>query len=460
MYYIMPQKVRYIWLLVCSYFFYLVQSTSFVALIVMSTVVTYCAGLLLDRTDDIRIKNCIVAVSVVINVGILAFIKYADFALEFFGSSRQFNLFLPIGISFYTFQALSYVIDCYRHKIPAEKNILRYALYVSFFPSLLSGPINRAQDLLPNLKCDNALNLNEVKCGLQKMLWGYFLKLVIAARLTIAVDTVYANADGYTSVGLITAAVFYLFMLYCDFEGYSQIAIGAARILGIKMKENFEQPFYSLSMGELWHRWHVSLSTWFREYLYFPLGGNRKGTFRKYINMMIIFIASGIWHGANMTFLIWGVLNGVFLIAGNVTIAARDNVANKISNLKYNNVRSFVRRIGVYLLYAFTMIFFANDSVSNAIVVIRGIFTKISIMALANGELFNLGLGRVNLIFSVIMVLFVLVVDYYCDKNKCDFSSLMTRVPTLYRWVLYLSLVIFIMFSANLSGKEFIYATM
>lgn len=460
LYYLMPQRVRYIWLLICSYFFYFSQSTSFVSLLILSTLTTFIAGLLLYKTDNKGVKNAIVALAVLINIGILFFVKYIDGVLELIKSPARFNLFLPIGISFYTFQAISYVIDCYRHKTGPEKNILRYALYVSFFPSLLSGPINRAQDLLPELKCDTKLDLENLKCGMQKMLWGYFLKLVIAARLTIVVDNVYSNVDGYSGSSIMIAAIFYLFMLYCDFEGYSQMAIGAARILGIRMKENFAQPFYSLSMSELWRRWHISLSTWLREYIYFPLGGNRKGTIRKYVNVMIIFIVSGLWHGITWNYIIWGCLNGLFVVMGGVLTGIRNELADKIGLSKHTKIRMLLQRIGVYCLYGFTMIFFANNSLGNAILAITGIFTRFGLASAIRGEVFGLGLGFFNLIFSLVMVVAVLVMDGFCYRYSCDFSELMKKIPTVYRWALYLGIVILILFSANLTGKEFIYSTM
>lgn len=249
-------------------------------------------------------------------------------------------------------------------------------------------------------------------------------------------------------------------MLYCDFEGYSSIAIGVSNVLGIRMKENFRQPFYSSSMGELWRRWHISLSGWLREYLYYPLGGNRKGEIRKYINMMIIFIASGLWHGANWTFFIWGILNGLFLVMGNILANPRERIAQKVGLSGHPEVQGVLRRIGVYCLYAFTMIFFASDTVGKALQVIAGIFTRFSIMAVLSGELFSLGLGKINLAISIILVIFVLIIDGYCNKKECGVTDIMVTTPTWIRWVCYPAIVSMILFSANLSGQEFIYSQM
>lgn len=437
------------------------QSTSFVALLIASTIITYIAGICLERTDKTSYKNIIVALSFISNIGILCFMKYSGVILGWLGADNPVHsLFLPIGISFYTFQALSYVMDCYRHKISAEKNIIRYALYVSFFPSLLSGPINKSYDLLPELAASHNLDLDNVKTGLQKMLWGYFLKLVIAARLSIVVDTVYANMDGFTGFSILVAAIFYLFMLYCDFAGYSQMAIGAAKILGITMKENFKAPFYSLSMSELWKRWHISLSSWLQEYLYYPLGGNKKGAARKYINIMIVFLVSGLWHGVTINYIVWGILNGLFIVVGGMTLKYRQSAAERIGLAAHVKIYNLLRRVGVYCLYGFSMIFFANSRFGEALMVIAGIFTRFSIRAVVSGEIFGVGLGVFNLLLTVVMIVFVLIIDGYCNVYDCDFAGLLTRIPTIVRWAMYIMIVMLIMFSANLTGKEFIYSTM
>ncbi|MCR5590457.1 MAG: MBOAT family protein, partial [Lachnospiraceae bacterium] len=315
-YYLIPKKFRYVWLLACSYAFYYVNSGALAALLAICTVITYIAGMALSVTDSKAGKKAVLAGAASAVLLVLFVFKYLDFSLSLFGSGLRFNLTLPLGISFYTFMAVSYMADVYSGKIEAQHNILKLALYLSFFLSILSGPINRAGDMLPQFSDAKSPSIENLKTGMQKMLWGYFLKLAIAGRLAIVTENVYSDADAYSGVSIAFAAIAYLFMLYCDFEGYSQIAIGCAKMLGIKMKENFRQPFLSKSMSELWRRWHISLSSWLRDYLYIPLGGNRRGTFRKYLNIFIVLLISGIWHGANMTFIIWGVLNGVFMIAG------------------------------------------------------------------------------------------------------------------------------------------------
>ncbi len=466
-YCLISPKLRYAWLLVCSYLFYFAAGGRFVYLLAASTVIVYLSGLLVEAIEHGTAKKCVLAASVIVCLGLLFIFKYLDFTLELFGSGLRFNLLLPVGISFYTFQAVSYLIDVYRRTIPAEKNILKLALFLSFFINILSGPINRAGDILPQISSPD-LSYDTAKTGMQKMLWGYFLKLAIAGRLAIIVDNVYADAGAHSGFAIAVAAVSYLFMLYCDFEGYSQIATGAGYILGIRMKENFRQPFFSKSMGEVWRRWHVSLSTWFRDYLYIPLGGNRKGTVRKYINIFIVLFVSGIWHGANLTFFIWGALNGAYIILGQILLPYRDSLAGRIKEkicktpaacAAFDRVRNVLLRIGVYILAAHTFIYFSNRDVASAWMAVKGILTRFSLNG-AVSELVSLGLGRFNLMLVILMAAFVLIADGQAYRRNCDTPSLIRNIPTALRWTIYYALLIAILFSANLTGKEFIYSMM
>lgn len=459
-YYICPKKIRYVWLLIISYFFYLCQDSHMLVFIMTSTFTTYLAGILIYRSRKRSVKNIYVALSFIINVGILFVLKYTDFILDIVTGAGRFNFIIPIGISYYTLQALSYVMDSYRGKITPMYNPVKYALYVSFFPSILSGPINRSYDLMPELDCNKDADLDGIKQGMQKMLWGYFLKLVIAARLSILVDTCYTNADAYSGASLFIAMMAFLFMLYCDFEGYSLIAIGAAKMLGINMLDNFKQPFYSSNMSELWRRWHISLSTWFREYLYFPLGGNRRGELRKHINTMIVMLVSGLWHGANFTFIIWGFLNGLFMVIGHATMNIRSKIAGRTGLSALTGLYLALKRLTVYVLYAFTFIFFRCSSVKDAMIVVSGIFTRFNILRFIKGEIFTLGLGKANLLFVIVMIIFVMLVDKHNYDKNCDFTGLLAKMPVLLRWALYLGLVTLIVFSANLTGQEFIYSKM
>lgn len=466
-YYLIPKRFRYIWLLVISTAFYYSKSGAFTILLVVATVITYITGIGIFYADNAGVKKTVIALSVIVLTGILFVFKYLDFTLGIVGSPVRIELALPLGISFYTFQAISYIADVYRGNIEAEKNILKLGLFLSFFLSIVSGPINRAGDIIPQITAADDFSFDRAKRGMQKMLWGYFLKLAIAGRLVIVVENVYSDAGARTGFELATAAVFYLFMLYCDFEGYSQIAIGSGYILGIKMKENFCQPFFASSMSEIWRRWHVSLSEWFRDYMYIPLGGSRRGIARKYINIFIVLFVSGIWHGANLTFFIWGALNGIFNIAGQIMLPARDRLAERLSErlcrtgksrVVFEKIRLFIKRVGVYILFAYTFIYFANDNVTNAYLVVKGIITRFSLSDA--GRIVTLGLGKGNLIIVLVMMLFLLVADGAANKRECDTPALIENIPLVWRWVIYYALLMAILFSANLTGKEFIYSKM
>lgn len=466
---IIPKKLRYVWLLFVSYAFYILQSEGMFALLVIFTLITYAAAHVIALVRNKSLKTAAAAAFVILGVAVLFIFKYLDMTLELFGSGLRFNLVLPLGISFFTFQAIGYVIDVYRGKIAPEKNPLKLALFLSFFLSIVSGPINRAGDILGQLgfNDDNAPSLETAKTGMQKMLWGYFLKLAIAGRLAIVVDNVYSDVSKYSGAVIAFTALAYLFMLYCDFEGYSQIAIGSGYILGIRMKENFAQPFFSSSTGELWRRWHVSLSSWFKDYLYIPLGGNRLGKVRKYINVFIVLLVSGIWHGANLTFFIWGAINGVFIIAGQILLPYRDALAAGISDkvckgdaskATFGKIRECLKVAGVYILTAYTFIWFSNKDVKSAYLAVKGLFTRF--VYAASPGITQLGLGTFNLALVLVMALFVLYCDHAAYKKKCDTPSLIKNVPTLLRWTIYYALLIAILFSANLTGKEFIYSKM
>ena len=345
LYFVLPKRVRNLWLLVASYVFYMGWNAKYVVLLFTSTLITYLSGLLLERVKDsdrpetkkTALKKWVVAVSFLLNLGILFYFKYVNFFLDTLGAAAslvgltlnvpKFDILLPVGISFFTFQALSYTVDVYRGEIGAEKNFLRYALFVSFFPQLVAGPIERSKNLLQQLDTPKSFDFDRAREGFVLMLWGYFLKIVLADRIAIFVDTVYGDIAAFPGWYLIAATVLFAVQIYCDFGGYSTIAMGAAKILGIELMENFDAPYLSTSVSQFWRRWHISLTSWFKDYLYIPLGGSRKGKLRKYINKMIVFLVSGLWHGADATFVIWGGLNGLYQVLGEALAPARDKAS-------------------------------------------------------------------------------------------------------------------------------------
>lgn len=338
-YFLAPRKIRYLWLLAASYYFYMCWNAKYALLLLFSTAVTWLSGLALQHVaqkdwNEERIvfyKKICVAVSFVLNLFLLFFFKYFYFTIDNINYLLEkchlkilepgFDIVLPVGISFYIFQALSYTMDIYRQEIKAEKNFARYALFVSFFPQLVAGPIERSKNLLRQLENMDRLKLwdyDRVKSGIMLMVWGFFQKLVIADRIAIVVDRVYENYQGFGFVELATTAVLFSFQIYCDFGGYSNIARGAAEVMGISLMDNFRQPYLAADIKEFWRRWHISLTSWFTDYLYIPLGGNRKGKAKQCRNILVVFLCSGLWHGANWTYVVWGLLHGCAQVAGNI----------------------------------------------------------------------------------------------------------------------------------------------
>ena len=324
LYFGLPTRVKNLWLLVASYYFYMCWNAKYALLLFFSTFVTYLGGRLLERiktgnsSHKLLLSRSVLVIAVSVNLILLFYYKYINFVLKLLQDIAlqmhiqlnvpAFDIVLPVGISFYIFQALGYLIDVYRDDIYAEKSLLRYALFVSFFPQLVAGPIERSKNLLKQLADKKKFSFENTRAGLLIMLWGYFLKLVIADRSAVLVNTVYNSYEGYKGFQLIIASMMFAVQIYCDFMGYSIIAKGAAKVLGFDLMENFAQPYFATSVKDFWRRWHISLSTWFRDYLYIPLGGSRCSKLKKRRNLLITFMVSGLWHGANLTFVAWGLI--------------------------------------------------------------------------------------------------------------------------------------------------------
>lgn len=316
LYFTVPEKMKKIWLLFASYYFYMCWNVKYGILLVAVTLITYWGGIYIERNNrNLQRKKLFLGIISVLIFAILFFFKYYNFMaksitafLHVLGitvANRSFDIVLPVGISFFTFQSIGYVVDVYRGD-KAERNLWRYALFISFFPQLVAGPIERSGNLLKQFYEPQVFHYEKIREGLLLMMWGYFLKLMIADRAAIYVDVVFDSFYTYSGMYILVATILFAFQIYCDFAGYSIIAMGAARMLGIELMSNFECPYFSKTVSEFWTRWHVSLGSWFRDYLYIPLGGNRKGTLKKYCNKMSVFFVSGLWHGANWTFFIWG----------------------------------------------------------------------------------------------------------------------------------------------------------
>ncbi|MDO4187397.1 MAG: MBOAT family O-acyltransferase [Lachnospiraceae bacterium] len=458
MYFLIPSKVRYIWLLFCSYYFYCSLDGAFVSLLIVSTILTWLAGGLVYKFEAINLRRLFLVLGVVINIMFLIIYKYEDFFLELSGSSIRLNLILPIGISFYTFQSLTYIFDIYNGDLKPEDNIFKYALFVSFFPLILSGPIERAKHLLPQLNLSNEFNTFRASEGLKLMLFGYFMKIVIVSRMTILTDYVFSDYKNKTSVALLIAVLAYTIQIYCDFQGYSLIAIGMCKIMGIEIINNFNQPYFAVSVSDFWRRWHISLSTWFRDYLYIPLGGNRRGKIRKYINILIVFVVSGLWHGANITFVIWGFLNGLYQVIGELLTPCKEKLTSLLSIDKKPCLNRVLRTTITFILISFTWIFFRAPSVNEAIEIVTRIFSTFSYVNLFDGTIWNVGLGINNMLFSMAAIIILIVADVLCERKACQVSDIMKNVRTPIRWAVYYLLIIMILLSMNLNMTEFIYS--
>lgn len=438
-YYIIPPKGRYIWLLLTSYYFYMCWNVKYVLLLLFSTIITYLSGLCLeflkskqDKPFYEQKRKLCVAGSFIINLAILFLFKYFNFfthniqrVLGLFDIDivqPTFDVLLPVGISFYTFQALSYTMDVYRNEISAEKNFARYALFVSFFPQLVAGPIERSKNLLKQLKKPAPITLYAFNKGILLMLWGYFLKLVLADRIAIFVDTVYGDYDVYSGWYLIVATLLFAVQIYCDFAGYSVIAMGAAKILGIELMENFDAPYLSKSVTEFWRRWHISLSSWLKDYLYIPLGGNRKGKIRKQINLLIVFLLSGFWHGAQWNYLIWGALNGAYQIIGNMLLPIRRKTVSVFAVNCDSFIYKSIQVLITFFMIDFTWIFFRADGWYSGFCIVQNILTADNFQILFDSSLYQCGLNRPNFILMIICILILIVADI-CKYLKISIST-------------------------------------
>lgn len=470
LYFLLPHKFRWIFLLGASYYFYMCWKAEYVILILASTMVDFFAGIKMEESKTRKQKKLFLLLSLCSNLGLLFTFKYFNFfsdsiqmGLEHFNlfvDSPSFRLLLPVGISFYTFQTLSYSIDVFKGKKKAERHLGYFAVYVSFFPQLVAGPIERSTRLLPQFFERHEFNSKNLSDGLKLMLWGFFKKVVIADRLAILVNQVYNHSELYEGMPLLVATYFFAFQIFCDFSGYSDIAIGAAQIMGFRLMKNFDRPYYSKSISEFWKRWHISLSTWFRDYLYIPLGGNRVKKWRWYFNLFITFLVSGLWHGANWTFVIWGAIHGFYLVFAIWTKKFMTKIYDSLGLYKGSNLRKFVDVFITFHLVLLAWVFFRANSVHDAIHIIGNIFplrladfVKLifssgateTVLGLKNRELFLA-------VFSIIVMEFI-----HFLQRKRSITSILSQQPVIIRWLVYYALIIAIISFGEYSMQEFIY---
>lgn len=432
-YFLIPKRFQRIWLLVASYYFYMSWNPKYIILILFATVVTFIGGIgiaILDK-NSIGRRVCLVC-SILANLLMLFFFKYIDMMIGYLNKilglfhigivEKNFSYALPVGISFFTFQAIGYVIDVYRGETKAEKKFLSYALFISFFPQLVAGPIERSQNLLRQVNETHKFEYDRVKNGLLLMLWGFFLKLVVADRIAVFVDAVYENPFGNNGFFIVIATVLFGFQIYCDFYGYSTIARGGGKVLGVELMENFKAPYMSLSVTEFWRRWHISLTGWFRDYLYIPLGGNRKGKLRQYMNLMVVFLASGLWHGASLSFVIWGALNGIYQVVGNMGKSIKCQFTRWFVNDEIKWEYKFLCRLCTFCLVDITWLFFRAGSMQNVAILCEQMFGVYNPWIFFSGALYEIGLSRQEFWLMLIVIAVVLWVDslHYRDIHVLD----------------------------------------
>ena len=457
LYFILPQKVKNPLLLAASFFFYMNWEPIYGLLMLFSIVATYFCGILVSN-QALGKKKLWLILCLVINLGILFVFKYFNFFTDMIGElvGRELvsiNVLLPVGISFYTFQALGYTIDVYRGDIKAERNFIDYALFVSFFPQLVAGPIERTGNIVPQLKKHHKFSFANLRDGFLLILWGMMKKVLIADNLAVVVNTVYNDVHSHTAVQMIFATVCFSFQIYCDFSAYSDIARGSAKIMGIELMRNFDCPYIAQSIKEFWRRWHISLSTWFKDYLYFPLGGSRCSKARQCFNVMVVFLVSGLWHGAALTFVLWGALHGLYQVVGILLTPLRKRV-DRIMGEK-NPILVCLRIAVTFILVNIAWVLFRANTLSDAWYILKSIFTLDSVFPLAFG---TLGQSRNMLIVMGISVFVLAAVDVI--NTKLPLAQKINKTIWL-RYLVYivilLAIFIFGYYGAGFDPQDFVY---
>lgn len=448
-------KLQNFWIVVASYVFYGYWDWRFLSLIVFSTLVDYLVGINLKNEINPLKRKIFLWISILVNLGFLGFFKYYNFfvenfteAFKFFGgeiSPYSLNIILPVGISFYTFQTLSYTIDVYNKKLEPTKDIISFAAYVSFFPQLVAGPIERATQLLPQFYKKRTFEYSKAVDGMRQILWGLFKKIVIADNCAEYANIIFNNSSDYGGSTLILGAIFFTFQIYGDFSGYSDIAIGTARLFGFNLMRNFAFPYFSRDIAEFWRRWHISLSTWFRDYLYIPLGGSKGGKLSKVRNTFIIFIVSGFWHGANWTFIFWGLLNAIYFLPLLLLNKNRNNLEIVAADKLFPRLSEMTSIIFTFLLTVFAWIFFRAESLTHAFSYVNGIISK---------SLFSL--PSILPILPLLFIVVFTVIEWFGKSSQYAIEHTFLKQNKILRWGFYFSILICIFL---FSGKqqEFIY---
>jgi alginate O-acetyltransferase complex protein AlgI len=453
-------KLQNLMLMAASYFFYACWDWRFLLLLIFSTLLDYFTGLKMFRAKTRNIKTFWLWLSISINLGFLGIFKYynffasslADLSANFGIHLSPFTLhvILPVGISFYTFHGLSYVIDVYKKRINAERNFIDYSLFVSFFPLLVAGPIERATHLLPQVKAKRQFDYQKAIDGLRQILWGLFKKAVIADQCADYANLIFANSTHAAGSTLVLGAVFFAFQIYCDFSGYSDMALGIARLFGFELLRNFAFPYFSRDMAEFWRRWHISLSSWFRDYLYIPLGGSKTGNWLKIRNTLIIFLVSGFWHGANWTFIIWGLLNALFILPSILLKTNRNHLEIVAKGRALPTLTEFMQMSVTFLQVVFAWIFFRADTVTQAFKYIGRIFSP-SLISIP-----DLDVNKAQLLEVMMLIVLFIIIEWQGRENQYAIEKLTWLRKRRYRLAFYYTLVA-VIFLFTGREQQFIY---
>ena len=451
-------KLQNLLLLVASYYFYACWDWRFMFLLMFSTFLDYYTGLKIEESKNQNLRKFWLWLSVGINLGFLGFFKYYNFFAESFAEMLQnfglqvnpwtLKVILPVGISFYTFHGLSYVLDIYFKRIKAERNFVEYAVFVSFFPLLVAGPIERATHLLPQIKVKREFSYEKAVDGMRQILWGLFKKMVIADNCAVFANQIFANSATASGSELVLGALFFTFQIYGDFSGYSDIALGTARLFGIDLLRNFAFPYFSRDIAEFWRRWHISLSSWFRDYLYIPLGGSKGGNWMRIRNTFAIFLVSGFWHGANWTFIIWGFLNALFIMPSIILKTNRNNLEIVAMNKLIPSFRDVFNILLTFSLTVFAWIFFRAESVHYAIEYISGIF---------NASLFTIPDVKTAAYATLILIAFFMLIEWIGREHQFALQDFLVKKPRFIRWLFYGFIILLIGLFLQTHETPFIY---
>lgn len=461
LYFLLPHRFRWLHLLAASSIFYMFFVPIYILILAFTITVDYFAGILIENARG-KNRKFFLVLSLTANIGVLAFFKYYNFFTENLDQLTQFldigyalpvlSILLPVGLSFHTFQAMSYTIEVYRGNQKAERHFGIYALYVMFYPQLVAGPIERPQNLLPQFYEHHVFDAQRVSRGLKLMLWGFFKKIVIADNLAVFVDTVYNQPQSWDGLSLIIAAIFFSFQVYCDFSGYSDIAIGAAEVMGFELMTNFNRPFHASSISELWQRWHISLTSWFRDYLYIPLGGNRGSKVSWYFNIVFVFFISGIWHGAAWTYIFWGLLNGFFILFSIWTANSRAGFTKMIGLTRFPVFHRFIKTLMTFGLFTYSLIFFRANSMSDVLYIHRAIISAVS--RLFRGFA-GFPVSRYQFIICLGAIAFLEFVHY--TQTKQDMRDALAEKPVWMRWAIYYAMLLGIFLFGEFTNRRFVY---